>query len=97
MSDLVIPLNDNMRAKLENYASKRDQNLIDIAYNYLSKLVESDEEEEDWDWDAPYTDEEEFYSPENVAHILESLKQFEEGKFVTFTLDELKAMANEKI
>jgi hypothetical protein len=82
MSDLVIPLNDNMRTKLENYASKRDQNLIDIAYNYLSRLIEEEEEDED---------ENDLYNHEFVAVMTERIQQLKEGKSVTMTLDELRA------
>lgn len=36
-----------------------------------------------------------FYSESNMAAIRHSLKQLEEGKVVTKTLEELEAMANE--
>jgi hypothetical protein len=43
-------------------------------------------------YDSIDSDEKELYDPVYVEKTLESLKQFEEGKFVTVTLDELKAM-----
>jgi len=33
-----------------------------------------------------------FYSPSNMKAIEHSIKQYEEGKTVTYTLDELRAM-----
>jgi len=36
-----------------------------------------------------------FYSEENMAYLCESLRQAKEGKVITKTLDELKAMENE--
>ncbi|MBQ2347003.1 MAG: type II toxin-antitoxin system RelB/DinJ family antitoxin [Clostridia bacterium] len=36
-----------------------------------------------------------FYSESNMEYIKRSIKQFEEGKIVTKTMEELEAMANE--
>jgi hypothetical protein len=81
MSDFTIQLDDNMRTKLESYASKRGKNLLDMVYNYLSSLIETDDEES----------EEDIYDPEFVAVMTERIQQLKEGKSVTMTLDELRA------
>jgi predicted transcriptional regulator len=100
MTDYTIPIDDELKRQLESCSSEFKTNLLDAVVDYLRQRVKqevAEDEDDDWDWDAPYTDEEEFYGPENVKYILEGIKQFEEGKVVTVTLDELKAMVNEKI
>jgi hypothetical protein len=98
MADFTIALDYELKSQLDTCCSKSGTSFLDTAINYIKQGIKRDViDEDDWDWDAPYTDEEEFYSPENVAIFQESVKQFEEGKVVTVTLDELKAMVNEKI
>jgi predicted transcriptional regulator len=94
MTNYTIPIDDELERQLESCSSEFKTSLLGAVIDYLRQRVKQEitkDEDDDWDWDAPYTDEEEFYSPENVARILESVKQAERGEVVTMTLDELRA------
>ena len=95
MTTLTIQLNDDLKAKLETFARKRGQSLLESAYDLLNQGFEVAEEvDEDVDLDGPYTEEEDalLYSPENVEAILETVKELDEGKRVLVTIEELRAM-----
>ena len=105
MTSLTIHLNDDLKERLETFASKRGQSLLDSAFYLLNRgfeIAESDDKqsidiEEDFDLDGPYTEEEEalFYSPENVASILEAIERTDKGDVITMTYEEFKKWSNE--
>ena len=91
MTTLTLHLNDDLKTRLETFASKRGQSLLESAYDILNRGFEIAENEEDLD--GPYTEEEEalFYSPENIAAIKEGIRQLESGECITMTIEELRA------
>ena len=106
MTSLTLHLDDEMKERLEIYASKRGQSMLDSAFYLLNRgfeIAECDDKEpididedidEDFDLDGPYTEEEEalFYSSSNLSSIEDGIRQLEEGKIVEVTIEELKAM-----
>ena len=105
MTSLTLHLDDEMKEKLETYASKTGQSLLDSVFYLLNLGIETtkcDDKEsididEDFDLDGPYTEEEEalFYSPKNVEAILKAQKELDEGKGITMTYEEFKKWSNE--
>ena len=91
MTTITLKLDDDLKSKLEMYASKHGQSLSDSAYYLLNRGYEIEDYD---DLDRPYTEEEErlLYSPENVEAILKSAKELDEGKGILVTVEELRAM-----
>ena len=85
---VTIEMDDYLIEKAETYFREMGLNLSSGICLLVKERVARDED----DLDAPYTEEEErmFYSPENIAHVKEGIRQAEEGKVTTMSFDDFK-------
>jgi len=102
-STLTIQIDEGLKEKGEMLFNRFGLDIADAINLFVRKSVEEDkipfEVKEDFDLDGPYTEEEEalFYSPSNIAAIMDGVRELNEGKVVTFTSDELKSMTPDEL
>ena len=89
MTSITIEMSDEFRQRAEDFYSKKGLALSDAIIGLITQDIDDDE-----DLDRPYSEEEDalLYSEKNVAKILKSVKQIEEGNFREISIEELRAM-----
>jgi antitoxin component of RelBE/YafQ-DinJ toxin-antitoxin module len=84
-STLTIQIDHDLRDRAIAYFDKKGMDLSTTICTLLSLEIANEE-----DNDA-------LYSPSNIASMDRSIKQLEEGKTVTFTLNELKTLSADEL
>ena len=87
---LSIEIDSALKERAETFYHERGLDISKAICELINRTIESDDE-----LDGPYTEEEEelCYCPANVAAILESARELDEGKGISMTGDEFRAMA----
>ena len=88
MVNVNIRMEKDVKDKLNEFCKEVGMNMSTLFNVFAKKVVRENKVPFNLDIDP-------FYSEENVKWIKESIKQLNEGKVVTKTIEELERMANE--
>ena len=91
MTSLTIQMDDELKEKAEILFGEVGLNMATALHKYVEKCVSDGKiPTEEMDDDPDY-DDELFYSPSNIAAIMEGIRSLEEGRYVDMTMEELRS------
>ena len=91
-TNIVIPMDSELKEKAEMLFREVGLNMATALHKYVEKCVSDGKiPTEEIDDDPDYDDDELFYSPSNIAAIMEGIKSLEEGRYIDMTMEELRS------